>query len=386
MKDQEINLIVEPSFYLTHWYRDTMKGVDHEVTRRNLELKIRVLDDFKNENILKYYRKRRLIVILGTSVAWIEKTIVSLSSLGLHPLLIYSQFPDNYYPYSYITLNHMGASSDITAYFLNAGRKRIAFFGMNPASLSDILKFRGFKNTLSASGIHFVNDDLYANKGFIKETMEAFAKKYTDYDSILCVNDIVALLLMQYLRTELKIKLDDYYIAGFGDSLVGRVASPSLTTVALDYFEAGRKAVDLYTLLIKRPNIISSSLTISSTIKVRESTGYHKLDLARERVRHKENMERVDFYGDEKIKEVFSIESLLQKCDDLDGSIIDSLLNNLTYEQMVEKLNITMTPLKYRINKMVEAAGLKSKEELLLLILKYLGKNVGDRIASLRKD
>jgi DNA-binding LacI/PurR family transcriptional regulator len=376
-----LHLLVEPSYTYSHWYGRTLDGIRYEASRKRLPLEIDLAEEESDAAAFERCAKSATIVlVLGGSAIWEAHAVKRLCSLGVHPLLVSSQFTDSRYSYSYVTLNHLEAASEITRYLLGAGRRRIAFFGMNPDSLPDILKCNGFRKTLRDAGLPCDEGDIYLNKGRILDSVASLATRLPGYDAILCTNDIVALILIRSLHADHGKSLAGRFLTGFGDTLSGRMASPSLTTVTLDHYEAGRKAVDLWSYLADHPGVASATITIASQILVRESTHGSAPRPVMGKAKAAEEAEAIktfDFYSDGAVREALMLEGLLQRCDDTDLRIVRCLVAGKTYENAAEDLNLSVTAVKYRIKRMLSASMLSSRDALEALAVKYLGKKTG---------
>ena len=139
-------------------------------------------------------------------------------------------------------------------YLLQRGHRRIAFLTLVPDIEATRLRGQGARRAFQDAGVKF--DDNLEMRGMIgpvgEEKMvtygvahELLARKDRP-TAIICGNDQVA---MQAYAAAANLGLqvpDDLSIMGFDDlRLISETLYPQLTTVALPYFEIGRKAVEL---------------------------------------------------------------------------------------------------------------------------------------------
>jgi LacI family transcriptional regulator len=139
-------------------------------------------------------------------------------------------------------------------YLLQRGHRRIAFVTLIPDIEATRLRGQGARRAFQDAGVFF--DESLEMRGMIgpvgKEEMvtygvarELLARKDRP-TAIVCGNDQVA---MQVYAAAASLGLqvpDDLSIMGFDDlRLISETLYPQLTTVALPYFEIGRKAVEL---------------------------------------------------------------------------------------------------------------------------------------------
>lgn len=98
----------------------------------------------------------------------------------------------------------------------------------------------------------------------------------TAITAILCGNDDLAIGVMRALKDQGRLVPEEVSVAGFDDLPLSRYWAPSLTTVAQDFRDLGRRAVDLLLAHLAGSDAPEMSLAMPMLIK-RESTGPAKL-------------------------------------------------------------------------------------------------------------
>ncbi|MFC4779278.1 substrate-binding domain-containing protein [Paenibacillus sp. GCM10023252] len=376
-------ILAEPAFSQTHWYRSLLQGIVHEAGRKGLKPHIYLYEKEEHRSIMEsVHHSGRAVLILGSSEMWEESMVEELHEAAIHPILVAAELTNTPFPFSYVGLNHTQAAAEVTVYLRKAGCTRIAYAG-HTDSVTDVLKHKGITRALLAVGDALQMEDIYWNQG-TTSYIDQLVERIDNYDAIICSNDIAAILLMQKLSAS---DLARCYIVGFGDHLVSRLHSPSLTTVTLDYEGAGRKAVDLYLYLTKHEEVTSSSITVGSRIQIRESTFLRSFE-ERERSTSHRSLPRPQapsLHSDSRIQQLFRLEHVLQQCDELDAAIIRELFHGITYEAMEESLNLSVTAIKYRIKKLVAELGVQDKTQMLALITQYLGPRAADKLLDLTR-
>ena len=78
------------------------------------------------------------------------------------------------------------------------------------------------------------------------------------------------------------------------------------------------------------------------------------------------------FYKDKELSEMLIVDKILNSTDDVERKIIDCLLNDNTYEQIAEHCFLTVSGVKYRINKIVSYSGAANKNQIINLFKKYI--------------
>ena len=245
-------IVTDSSFATTHWHQSTLEGIQGRARRAGITLSNTILDEKNREQALALCaRQAGVALILSASTRWALSVADSLWKAGVHPLLVGSQFPSGCGPYSSVSLNHMESAAMMTRYLIDGGRRHPVFFGLNPASLPDSLKRAGFLQALADAGIPEREDSVVVNRGSIDNAADRLMDGGLSADAILCANDVAAAVLLRRLFPRGVREEKDPFVAGFGDTAVGRLMKPSLTTATLDYALAGMKAVELFLFLVK---------------------------------------------------------------------------------------------------------------------------------------
>ncbi|ANE48523.1 hypothetical protein SY83_22070 [Paenibacillus swuensis] len=368
MMNKMLPLIAEPAYTLTSWYTKTVAGIESEAGRRGLKLTVYPTE---LNDVMEEIPNPGAILVLGSSAAWEQTVLNQLHAAGVHPILVSTHFHEMQSSSSYIALDHSRAACELTRSVIDSGCKRLAFCGMNPDSLTDLLKHRGYVTAHSQANILVHDEDIYRMDGSISRCFEKLLPMLPQYDAVICTNDVVAVLLIQTLKEISPNLLSRLSITGFGDTMTGRITTPSLTTVTLDYAEAGRKAVDLLLYLVKHDKVVSSSITVASHIQTRETTsGFH--DMPVDEGSHLTLSKSSNAVSARTEQQFYRMEHLLQESDSLDLDILRALLTGNTYESLSEHINLSVTAIKYRIKKMLIRSESTSKAELLKLISTYV--------------
>lgn len=158
-------------------------------------------------------------------------------------------------------------------YLIEQGHKHIGFLGnLNlPAFYTQI--FSGYQKALREAGLSLEPSWCY-EKIVDRESIEKYIPELLNSDkvptAIFCMEDILAIYLIQYLQKSGKKVPDDISVISVDDILLSDQIYPALTTVALDKEKIGTCAIDILMNLIN--NKPTQSITIpSNNLVVRES-------------------------------------------------------------------------------------------------------------------
>ncbi|MDD5602611.1 MAG: substrate-binding domain-containing protein [Eubacteriales bacterium] len=392
-------------------------------------------EDIKNGSgdIRKILGNTDKIIIAGISSQWLSSAAALAISSGIRPISAHTDSSLLIKGTSSVTFDYYTAASDLTMQMLQDGRKHIVFFGMDPDPYSSSMKYLGYHDTLAASDVRGRNiqgTGVYSGSRSMQECTGLLLSNLSGIDAVLCVNDYSALILINALKTKGVRVPEDIAVAGFENTIAGSVAEPSLTSASIEYYESGRKAVEICNMMDKDALLSGISLTLGCTLHIRGSAGGVLSSAMSERgsspgagigmstgnssagngcrpgyspgtgpvagsvfnrsLCTEGTSEK--FYNDPDIHEVIALENMLRQCDDFDGMILGRIAENMKYEDMAEDLNMSEKTIQYRLNKMLASSRKRNRADLLSLINKYLsgyGENAltkaAARIAAARK-
>lgn len=155
-------------------------------------------------------------------------------------------------------------------HLIRLGRNRIAFLGGSDAESSR--RRAGYLSALNENGIE-PDPTLIARVEFELENAEAaidgFLRRRVEFDAVVAASDLIALGAIRALRRSGISVPADVSVVGYDDMLLGRLSTPTLSTIRQDTHKAGRilvsKILDLS--VDNHPEILPTDLI------VRESCG-----------------------------------------------------------------------------------------------------------------
>ena len=65
------------------------------------------------------------------------------------------------------------------------------------------------------------------------------------------------------------------------------------------------------------------------------------------------------------------LDKMLGQCDETDLLILKDVVDNVTYETIADEYYLAVNTVKYRMKKLLDAAGVTSRKELLRLLEEY---------------
>ena len=349
-----------------YWITDILSGITKEALKKN----ITVIDYSGQKPLITDDYSRPLVLAIGYSYQWMESTCKTLKKQGVEPLLVNAgqDFMTEALDVSgFVSFGIPKAMYDIRCYLISNKRNRIAFFGAHDETHSDQIKIEEFLKLTKHFGLTAGGADVYKDLT-LSDCIKSFELNMHRYNAVICSSDAAAVFLSKWLE-ERGIRVpEDLFIIGFGNSIVSDAIKPTITTVENNFVELGRQAVKLHQFLQRNTDIHSASILVDCPLLERQSTGS---------IRHKKTAPKfmsgsMPLYdADPDVLMVLQIEELLRMWDDIDRQIISGLLKDKTIIAIAEGLFISVSAVKYRIKKMLTAANLRDKEELIKIIQKY---------------
>lgn len=345
-----VNILIEKRYEDNLRFKKTLEGIKSVLYIKKGNYKI-ITDISKRD------KNEKIIIVFGLSLNWLEETITKLNELSIHPLIAGARPRYHIVPFSYLTLDYSAAFYLIAKYVFKTHKiDRALFLGFNPNSPHDYYKQEGFLRAANELNIEY---DVLINKGDSSSLINSLIEIEDKYDYISAVNDT---LLVLYLSRSKKGR--EKILSGFGGNKILNHLGKEIISCDIDYVESGKAIIDLYFLLKKQPVIYPLSLKMPSKIKINNDEIFYE-----EMIYPKAS--DIDFFHDKTIEEIDNIEKMFLLMDEDDLKIIHLLKENEKYEDIADKLFLSLSTVKYRLNKYLKETHTKDKKELFALLDKY---------------
>ncbi len=393
-----INILVESSFKDSIWCRQLLRSISDEAAARRYEVNVIPSDNFGDidlETLFCDCTERRLLFCICTSIKTLPHINELIAQKNIHLVLINHTFFNHIKNYSCISMDFAGAVNNIVRYLISAGRNKIALYGVNPNSNTDVIKMLNFNNALKEHLHSYDESSIFYNHSSLRDCYESFEPKKEQYNAIICANDIVAISLLNYLKASGVKVPEDHFVISFGDTVLSKIYSPSVTNTSVDLIEIGHQVVYLYSYLKKREPYVSASIAIHSNLFARGSTDGFSVDsdFASPQLPFGDNNSSADtvflqndhsyaerysfyhninFYDDPEAAEILGVEDLLCAMNAFDFEILSALLSFETTAQAADRLYSSQQSIAYRIKRMCQIIGCNNKTQLLEILTKYI--------------
>ncbi len=391
-----LNILVEKSYKDSLWCRQLLRSITDEATAKRYDVNVIASDRLHDTDFDQLYRdstERRLLFCICTSIEAIMRVNDYISQKNIHPVLINHSFFGPIENYSCISMDFAGAMKNILQFLINEGRKKIALYGVNPNSTTDMIKKISFSNYLKAHSSDYDESSVFYNRASLDDCYEQFDKEKGSYDAVVCANDIVAISLLYKLKQARDRVPDDKYVISFGDTILSKIHSPSLTNASVDLYAIGRQVVYLYSYLKKREDHVSATISIRSDLMWRESTasalreekykatllpfgsrfGSEKADAFDDGVYEKMSFyHNINFYDDPLAAEILQVEDLLCCMNEFDFDILSGMLGSESTNSIANRYYSSQQAISYRVKRMCQIIGCNNKKQLLDILKKYV--------------
>jgi len=155
------------------------------------------------------------------------------------------------------------------------GRRTIALINGEAQTVPARARLEGYQQGLMENG--FAHDaSLSVHSAFTMlggyTATAPLLEAHSEIDAVFCANDLIALGVMRRLRELGKRVPEDVAVVGVDNIDLGKVSSPTLTSVSLLAGERGRLATELLTERLAAPELEPRNVVVTPRLIVRESS------------------------------------------------------------------------------------------------------------------
>lgn len=379
MVHKEMYVVVDPAYECSSWYMRCFAGLKAEASRAGLTV-IRAashMDVPENRGV-------QTCVLCCSDEHWAARVIRTLCARGIHCVLAGPQ-PDAFCGVSGAAIDRSQLVQDMVQYFVSNGRRRLACLGMIPWDVNDTIRVAAFHSAMRDAGLPSGEADVFSMERGIDDCAHRMLAAAGSYDGVLCVNDQAAVRLIS-LAAEAGIRVpEDLFISGSGNLLLGQLCRPTLTTTELDYYQMGRKTVDIWQYIERSPDTRAMTIAIEHRLIPRGSTAF--LPEKPKSAFHADADTLRNAFADETSLAIESLEKCLFRCDVLDLRLIGGIMRGSSLEEIARNLFVSLGTVNYRIKKMYAIIGVSSRNKLQEALMRYLGNpDALDRMADAQQE
>lgn len=350
-----IYLLTEKEFMLYPWCQRILKGLWDEARKKRTAI-----------TEIEYPEQATIpnscILLVGATGGWIDRMCAKAVQKQLKPVLLGNHTASTRLYAGTVAMDLANSMRIAVDYLHRLGRYRLALFGVNPDSASDISRMHHFRE-LTGSDEH-----IFYLKSTMGETFDKFYQRAPEYDGVICASDYGAVYLARQFKSQGYETPDKLYIIGYGDTFLSRIAEPSVTSISDGYEDFGRAGLSICSLIEKNESFSTSHIYLHGGLRIRQSTDNRPYPQTETSVQAAEDASANLFFKDTDMSAYARLEMMFSQCDDTDFLLLRLLPEKLSYAAMAEKCFISETTAKYRIRKMKTICGVESRNELLTLL------------------
>lgn len=358
-------LCVEEEYLSSSWCNEILAGLSLEKKRKRIKITtVRSIQEIPPQPI----GDRASVILVGTRHRWLAQRIDEVRAGCMNPILLCNtQQGGIYAKYSIVSSDVFGAIHSAMTLFKENQKPRVALYGINPDSSSDVVRKNAF---LTFGG---TKRDIFYNNGLLKGCFYSFYPVIEQYDAVLCANAFAAISLVNRLKKS-GYSYQRLAIISCTDSVLCRQSTPSITALTVQFESFGKAAIALHETLSKNPFITSLSSLIGYTLFSGDTTEGMTATLSAPPTYQPDPEQSVNIYQDAELTELIAAEALLRGADKdpLDLKILTMLRDKQTLESISDATYLSISAVKYRIRNLSKMFGVASVAELLETTAKYL--------------
>jgi len=274
--DQVILLIVTWNLATSH--AATAMAISRSAASLGLALTVHVAED--DQSAEAFVRRSTLHNLGGVLVLWDSPAFQhsSLRQLAHEGLPIIDLLPGSPDGIAVVTADREQAGYLATQHLISLGHKCIGFIGDAATRPKTTLRqLAGYRKALEEAGLVFdpnfvENVTEYGFEGG-QRGLRAALERCPQITAFFCINDAIALGVIDAAQELGRLCPRDISVIGFGDSPEGNYWRPKLTTIALSSGLVAERALELVMEFRKDQKVDSRVVLIPEDLVLRESTG-----------------------------------------------------------------------------------------------------------------
>ena len=306
------------------------------------------------------------VFVITSNFEWTRRVVSQLNQSGRVPILLCNQY-ENLPGCIYNSVSSdVNASMRHLLEILNRdGKRRLAAFGMNPASIADISRV----NSLISWKAEIMGEEdsiqIFFNERSLSACLDQFECRASEFDAVICPNDFNAIALVRRLKEKEPKTLERLTIISCAENKLSDYYRKYITTLNVNYEQYGKAAVYIYETLRKNPYL--SGMTLQVAWSIDEDSGNRgltdtPLSVARMGGLISQNQE---------LMEMQIADRVINTADNIDNAILEGLAQELPLETIAEQCYLAESTVKYRIKRMLSISDVDSREDMAKALARY---------------
>lgn len=370
MRDRVIPVFYDEKSAASTQYATTIQGIRAAAARGGVRI-MPISDAMAEET--DYTDFPSAAVITSASMPFVVAVIRRLRAAHCRTVLAGMDSEQFGHDISCATPSRRAETQQLVNYLYNCGKEHIALVGFGRNSINDNFRYHAAMSAVALWGKILSESDVWLWQHDPRTSFEAFLDVAERYDAVICPNDIMAIGLINSCKAHGLRVPEDLYVASFGNMSIGRFYRPTITTMTMDMTVVGEQAFNVWRFLTAGETQTETALkiTVPSRILVRESTAGRLIEQGQTVMFP--DLKADSFYVNPKITVLVGIEHCISQRDAIDFRVLGGLMSGQSYEEISDRLFISGSTLRYRLNKIFTDAGVKTRQEFEMLIREHLG-------------
>lgn len=349
-----VGILLEADYASSLWGQNLYKSLKKKL--RQNRISYCHIDDICPDNL-------DAVFIIGSNKNWTLHAIRQLNDVGIRPILLCSQYES--LPgciYSCVCSDIDTAMRNLLNTLREQKKSRIALYGMNSQSIGDI----GRMNSLLTWKNPCIDSmKLFNNDGSLQNCFNEFYLHIDEFDAVICANDFAAVSLVKNLKEIEPQRLEKLQIVSCVANRLSDYYREHILSMNIDFEQYGQAALYIYREHAKHPYLAEITTKIAWTLDD-EYTQSKDSAVQMNPIKNEEN-----FYNDSELKEMLIVDKYLTLSDEIEQTIIESFIQDLSYNEIADRCFFTVSGIKYRTQSLLEKIGAESKTQLIELLKKY---------------
>ncbi len=257
------------------FYSEVARGIQDVARKNDYQLILCNTDNDSQEekDYIDWMQNNKIAGIIFLGKGLDNDQIIKLG-LSDYPLVLADRLIEELMIPSVIIDNNTGAYN-ATKHLINKGYKKIALINGPKKELRSQTRLQGYKNALADFGIDFklefvLNKELTREGGY-QSFLELIELKEPP-TAIFAANDLLAVGLVEAIKTAGYLIPEDIAVVGFEDTIVTSIINPSLTTVAQPMYQLGVTSAQKLLSLIADKELKEQIEILETELIIRDST------------------------------------------------------------------------------------------------------------------
>lgn len=348
------------------WTYGVIDAVEKEFAKRRLDYK--ETPDF--QSAIKKCRSKQDVILIPSQYNSLALPIIEECNRSGVQVIVSNAYMNigESYRFHSVQGDFYNAVSYVLSGFKSAGKLNTALYGVNTNSQGDVLFTDAFvaQNRGNPSSV-------FSNGGSMLDCFNSFFDVREKFDSVICVNDYVAVALIENLERLDPDYLERLYIVSVSDTLLARFYKRPITSLAVDLKTLSSAVADIYrTISRSECEYRSVTIYIDYEIKERQTTHgcfageFNKMSVSSNVFFTPVNTfdETIAYNTDPEVALLPKIEIFLNNLSKIELSVLKSLLSGSSIRRLGEELYLSEEAVRYHLKKMRVALGCGTTSEM----------------------